>query len=563
MIFRTATFGDSDGKPEGILGVMLDITEHKLAMEALRNSERRLADIVNLLPDATFAINLKGEITLWNRAAEQYTGFKAVDLLGKGNFEYAIPFYGERRPVLIDMALAPSLENKQLYSSLCRVEGLIVGEAYTNNIKRGTAYMIGTAAALFDSDGNVVGAIETVRDITDRKLAEEALRHSEERFRQLFEQNDDSIILFSLKNGEIIDVNPATERMYGYSKEEIISQGTDLFLEPGASVLFRNGIFTLEGVKSLDSGIITATKKDGTKRILAAQGQIIRLLNNDVAYCIFRDITKQHELEREARDAQARLIHANNAASLGMLVSGFAHEINNPNSFVMGNAAILDKIWRGVMPILADSDATAGDIRLAGFSIEELADVVPKLLKGLGEGARRINAIVENLKDFAREDMIAPHTPFDLNAVIRASSLILSHHIHSHTDNFRLELSDDLPLALGKIQQIEQVVINLIMNALQSLTERSEGVTIATRLNPVSMMMIEVTVRDEGQGMSKEVLERLTEPFFSTRLNQGGSGLGLSISETIIKGHNGELRFDSAPGMGTVAIFTLPMEQER
>ncbi len=162
-----------------IEGVNIDITERKKLNESLKNSEKRLSEIINFLPDPTFAINLKGEVILWNRAAEEYTGKKAQDILGKGNSEISIPFYGIRRPMLIDLVLKSSKEVEELYPYIGRNGMIVTGEGYTQNIKRGAAYMFGVAGPLYDSSGAVIGAIESIRDITDRKKMEEEILRSQ------------------------------------------------------------------------------------------------------------------------------------------------------------------------------------------------------------------------------------------------------------------------------------------------------------------------------------------------------------------------------------------------
>jgi diguanylate cyclase (GGDEF)-like protein/PAS domain S-box-containing protein len=172
---------NADNRIIGAVLVFQDVTDRKRAEEALRSSERRLTDIIDFLPDATFAIDLKGRVTIWNRAAEEYTGVKAEDILGKGEYEYSIPFYGVRRPVLIDLVLSPSEEIKKLYPKVKREDGFVSGEGFNLSAKRGKAYMLGTAAPLYDADGNVAGAIESVRDITERKRAEEKLLALSER----------------------------------------------------------------------------------------------------------------------------------------------------------------------------------------------------------------------------------------------------------------------------------------------------------------------------------------------------------------------------------------------
>ncbi len=155
-----------------------EIDERRRVEEILRNSEKQLADLINFHPDPTFAIDLEGKITIWNRAAEEFTGTKAVDIIGKGNYEYSIPFYGERRPILINLVLKPAEEIEQLYPHLSRIDGVVSGETSTRSVKKDKAYLLGTAAPLYDTEGRICGAIESIRDITERRKEEEELFHS-------------------------------------------------------------------------------------------------------------------------------------------------------------------------------------------------------------------------------------------------------------------------------------------------------------------------------------------------------------------------------------------------
>ncbi|MCM2358977.1 MAG: PAS domain S-box protein [Geobacteraceae bacterium] len=190
---------------------------------ALRNSETRLADIINLLPDATFAIDLEGKIILWNRAAEKFTGVKAEEMLGKGNHEYSIPFYGIRRPVLIDLVLKPSPEIEKLYPYVKRENGMVIGESYTRSIRHGEAYILGTAAPLYDSEGNITGAIESIRDITLRKKSENALRESEWKFRAIFDQQFQFMGLLTV-DGTTLQINRTALRFIGIEEPDVLGK---------------------------------------------------------------------------------------------------------------------------------------------------------------------------------------------------------------------------------------------------------------------------------------------------------------------------------------------------
>ncbi len=169
-----------DGKYYGRIWIFHDITDYKHALEALRESERRLADIIDFLPDATFVIDHSGKVIAWNRAIEAMTGIKASEIIGKGNYEYALPFYGERRPILIDLVLKPQEEVEKKYTNMRRQNGTLFGGAYMPTLKGGGIFLVGSAAALYDSEGNILGAIESIRDVTENKKAEEELRKAKE-----------------------------------------------------------------------------------------------------------------------------------------------------------------------------------------------------------------------------------------------------------------------------------------------------------------------------------------------------------------------------------------------
>ncbi len=182
---RSSLIRDAEKNIAGVVHVAMDITASKAAESALKESERRLANIIDLLPDATVVIDKEGRVIAWNRAIEKMTGVKAEHMLGKGDHEYALPFYGEARPTLIDMANKPDPDPDPTfiarYNSIKRQEdGSLVAEACIPKLKGGVAYLLGSASALYDSDGNYWGAIESIRDITDRKDAEEELKRSKE-----------------------------------------------------------------------------------------------------------------------------------------------------------------------------------------------------------------------------------------------------------------------------------------------------------------------------------------------------------------------------------------------
>jgi len=174
-----------------------EILQRRAAEQALRDSERRLADIIDFLPDPTFVVDAQGAIVIWNRAAEKFTGAKAEDMLGKTDREYAIPFYGTRRPVLIDLVLAPSEADqiKQLYLRVVIEDDKIIGESPVRSDKRGEAYTMGMAAPLYDSEGKVIAVIESVRDITELKEAEKELKRHRANLEELVRERTSELLV--------------------------------------------------------------------------------------------------------------------------------------------------------------------------------------------------------------------------------------------------------------------------------------------------------------------------------------------------------------------------------
>jgi len=211
-----------EGKP-AILGNSMDITERKLKDDVLRESEQRLTDIIAFLPDATLAIDNEGKVIIWNRAIEEMTGIPAKDMLGKGNYEYALPFYHERRPLLVDLLLKPDTQSEMKYSIVRKQQDLLIAEAESPFLKGKCAFLWGKASPLYDSRGNILGAIETIRDITDRKLAEEGLRESERRLSDIIDFLPDATLVIDRK-GKVIAWNRAIEEMTGVAAQDMLGK---------------------------------------------------------------------------------------------------------------------------------------------------------------------------------------------------------------------------------------------------------------------------------------------------------------------------------------------------
>jgi signal transduction histidine kinase len=258
-------------------------------------------------------------------------------------------------------------------------------------------------------------------------------------------------------------------------------------------------------------------------------------------------------------ERQKQLVQAEKLASMGQLVSGIAHEINNPVQFIQGNMQILREAVGDILPIL-DARAKEDDgMKIARLPYPFFREQVQVLLKDMADGAGRIGNIVRDLKTFARRDEGRLDEKVDVNRVVEAATRL----VHNKIKHFRLEqsLAEGLPALKGSLVQLEQVVVNTLINAAESLEDRPDAcIRIATRLEDAGRQ-VRVSIADNGPGMTDEVKHRLFDPFFTTKQRIGGTGLGMSITYGIIEEHGGSIDVDTRLGEGTTFHYLLPVSR--
>jgi len=274
-----------------------------------------------------------------------------------------------------------------------------------------------------------------------------------------------------------------------------------------------------------------------------------------------REIAERRHAEEELLLNQRQLLQADKMAALGILVSGVAHEINNPTGLLLLDIPVLKRAHQDAAPILQEYFEEHGDFSLGGIPYSEMRQEIPRILSGMQDGAKRIKRIVHDLKDFARRDDAGDQGLIDLNRVVQTALRLVDPTIRKATGSLVTDLGAGLPRFLGNTQRIEQVVVNLVLNACQALPDREHGIKVVTRLVD-DPQRLELSVQDEGTGIAPEHLSRLTDPFFTTKRESGGTGLGLSVSAGIVKEHGGSIAFDSAPGRGTIVTLSFPVAQE-
>ncbi len=270
-------------------------------------------------------------------------------------------------------------------------------------------------------------------------------------------------------------------------------------------------------------------------------------------------VTREKRLaEERALVKQEQLFQAAKMVSLGTLVSGVAHEINNPITSIMLNAPNLGRIWESILPILDKHHKDNGDFQVGAAAYSRIRNRIPQMLNSVADDARRVRDIVADLKDFARDNPSAMRDDVDLNDAVQKAVGLTTNLINKSTRHFKLDCHPDLPPLRGNAQRVEQVAINLVVNACQALPEMERAVTVTTGFDAVGDQ-VTLQVRDEGQGIAPEVLKRITDPFFTTRRESGGTGLGLAISDRIVLDHGGRMTFESSPNHGTTVTVAFPV----
>lgn len=393
------------------------------------------------------------------------------------------------------------------------------------------------------------------QEIAERRQVEENLRTSEARYRDLSLEFQtllhgipDGLLLLSA-NGRIVWSNDgALRQLHGQgmfmsinSPEELMGQSFTIRPDSPVAQCLVSGSFA-DGIEKMPDGRIFGVKAFPLRSDDGSAMKVIRLAN---------DVTDKIKF-REESARTARL------ASLGELSAGIAHEINNPNGVVLMNVPILQRGFRDLLPLLDGVWGELGQVQVGGLPLDRFLAELPPLLQEIFDSARRIQRIVEDLKDFVRQDDSHLREAIDLNQVVEAAVRLTTNIIKRSTARFRFEPAPNLPKVSADFQQIEQVVVNLIQNACQALTDPQQAVTVSLAWLPETNVC-RLQVADDGRGISPEARPHVFDPFFTTRRETGGTGLGLSVSMRIIRDHGGRFDFDSTPGQGSVFIVELPV----
>jgi PAS domain S-box-containing protein len=510
-----APIRDAGGAVVGQVVVFHDVTERRRSVANLTQSERRFRSLTELSPNAIW-VNRDDRIELANPAALRLLGLDRADQIeGMNPFQI---FHRNSHEKVRERLLAVR-------------KGQVVQTSEETVVRMdGALRQVEVSSALFeDAQGPAIQVV--VRDVTERQEAARALQESEERFRRLFEISPVPYGLFQ-RGGRTLALNRQFERTFGYDLDDI----PDLpgwwaraFPDPEAfqqAKAFWESFSTRGGAEEPElvrGGERRITCKDGTVRTV----QATVLIQQDQYLVTFYDLTDRLREEEERRKVEKRMVQAQRLEALGVLVAGVAHNFNNILAIIMGTASMQEKV-------------VAEPSQLEALRIIDTA-------------CQRGRGLVRSLTHFARPS-IPVQIPIDLGMVIDELRLLLENTARKNVSMVEA-LAEAPTWILGDPGSFNSALMNLCLNSLDAMPD---GGTLTFRTAILDPEWVEISIEDTGEGMTPEVLARVTEPFFTTKPVDKGTGLGLSITYGVITAHGGSMEITSQPGRGTQVRLRLP-----
>ena len=488
-----------------------------------------LDNILESMEGGVFTIDKNARITSFNRAAEEITGFKRAEVLNK-----------ECCHILksdLCQDICPLKETLETGKTFFGYEIMITSKAGN------TVPVNITTSPLRSSNNEIIGAVENFRDLTKHKGLWGKLREERNKAQQYL--NIAGVIIVAINDkGVVTLINKEGCDVLGYKEEEIIGKNWFDLCVPERARKERKDTFKkvmtgkIEEAEDYENSILT---KSGEERIIAWHNTTLTDEKDHIIGTLSsgKDITLRKQKEEE-------LIRSEKLASLGQLAASVAHEVNNPLAGIMVYVKLFLKKYK--------------EEKLQTENTEK------QLLK-IEKELDRTTRIIRNLLDFARQS--EPNIrPVDMNKVLEAALLLVGHQIN--LENIKLEKKSDahLPLILADFDKIQQVLINIIMNAIQAMPDGG-NLTIATsvakgiRIGESLKDTIRIDISDTGVGITKENMSKLFTPFFTTKEKGKGVGLGLPVVHGIIEQHNGKIKVNSEPNVGTTFSIYLEVMDEK
>jgi len=503
---------------KGAFGVLLDIGKRRAEQQSLA----RLAAIVASSDDAIVGKNLDGTITDWNEAAERIFGYSAKEIIGQ--------------PVALLLLPGRENEEREILHRIGRGEKI---EHFETKRRRKDGDVIDvsvTISPVVSKDGKIIGASKIARDITEAKKAQQSLLEREAHLQSVLDTVPDAMIVIDTK-GIIQSFSKAAERLFGYTVKEATGRNVRILM-PQPDRGRHDGYLA----RYLDTGerriigigrLVIGQKRDGTTFPMDLAVGEVRLGERRFFTGFIRDLTEREQTQQKLQELQAELVHMARFTALGEMASTLAHELNQPLTAV---ASYLNGARR-----LIDGGKSA-DLPMARQAIESAA-----------EQSLRAGQIIRRLRDFVARGE-SDQKEEDVRVLVEEASALALVGARELGIRFALSIAEGVPPILADKVQVQQVVLNLMRNAIEAMAG-SPTRELAVAVLPVGNGRVQIDVSDTGAGISPEIAAQLFQPFVTSKPN--GMGVGLSISRTIVEAHGGRLWTDERPGGGTVFHMTL------
>jgi PAS domain S-box-containing protein len=531
VLYNASVYRDESGQVSGVFAAARDITERKRAEEALRRSEAYLSEAQRLTYSGSWAWDPRRD-EMHHCSDETYRiyGFDPQEAVPTIH-QFLQRVHPEDRVRLRESSLTEALGRKEhvLDYRIALPDGTL---KHLHSIRR----------PVVNAAGEIVEVVGTVVDITERKRAEEALRESETRFRTFVDHAAEAFFMLDFEEGTIVDVNrPACESL-GYTRQELIGMTPmdfDVNLDQA----------TLESMAERTAAGETVffdrhwhRRKDGTLFPVEVHTSLFwhggRRLLLKVAMDISDRLRSEQQRDR-LRQLEADLAHINRVSMMGELAASVAHEVNQPLAGVVSNASA------GLRWLAADVP-----------NLEEAREGLRRIVRD----GKRAGEVIARIRALTRK-AATPTEKLDLNETIREVLALIGDEARRKSVIVRTQFADDLWRVSGDRVQLQQVVLNLVMNAIEAMSvidERARELAISTR--NIDPDQVQVTVQDSGTGIDPRTIDKIFDSFYTTK--PGGMGMGLSISRSILQAHGGRIWATANDGRGTIFHFTLPKRHE-
>jgi PAS domain S-box-containing protein len=512
------------GEIIGFRGVGRDITERLRMEEALGQSEKRYRTILEDMQEAYFEVDLAGNYTMFNDAQCRQVGYSREEMTGI-SYKVITPPDKVKEVFEIYNRIYRTGEQIDMFNSAqIRKDGTRIPVEYS-------------AFPIRNEKGEIIGFRGVGRDISKRLQMEETLRRSEEKYRTVLENMKEPYYEMDL-TGNYTFFNDALCRHLGYSREELLGMSYRVYVPPEkskeASEIYNRIYRTGEPAEMLD---VVQIRKDGKRIFVESSASPIRNEKDEIIGFrgVIRDVSERKKAEEERKQLEQKAQFASRLASVGELASGVAHEINNPLTGVIGYAHLL----------LARKDISR-DVR--------------RDLEIINEGAQRVAGIVKKLLAFARQTK--PEQRYvNINELIHNTLDLRAYELAASNIKVSLQLTRDMPMTIADPGQLQQVFLNLIINAETEMKLTHDKGRLSIKTEEINSIL-RITFKDTGPGIAKENLETIFDPFFTTREVGQGTGLGLSVCHGIVTEHKGKIWAESEPGKGATFIVELPLITE-